>query len=213
MHDIDYRGIFQSRGCRMPSHLAVCGTYEGQWWGCWKTVERIVSELWFQLSWVKFAYLKRRDCVERILLLCFFSLLVFFLERIMQQVVAFFFFLMKVFCYSLKGAYRSLCVLGITYVFDSIIEITWFYALAENCSLWSFLHEEMSSFVRGVSMKAKSCLLRICLLDFCILKLFHLFISGYQLPGLLCQARRSWVNTTGQHLASPEDSAKKGGIN
>lgn len=92
MHDIDYRGIFQSRGCRMPSHLAVCGTYEGQWWGCWKAVERIVSELWFQLSWVKFAYLKRRDCVERILLLCFFSLLVFFLERIMQQVVAFFFF-------------------------------------------------------------------------------------------------------------------------
>lgn len=79
---------------------------------------------------------------------------------------------------------------GITYVFDSITEIMWFYALAANCSLWSLLREEMSPFVRGVSMKVKSCLLRICLLDFCILKLFHLFILGYQLPGLLCQGRR-----------------------
>lgn len=176
--------------------------------GCWENCFRVVISA--QLSEVCL-FEKKRLCREDSAPLFFFSFSLF-LERIMQQVVAFF-FLMKVFCYSLKGAYRSLCVLGITYVFDSIIEITWFYALAENCSLWSFLHEEMSSFVRGVSVKAKSCLLRICLLDFCILKLFHLFILGYQLPGLLCQARRSWVNTTGQHLASPEDSAKKGGIN
>jgi len=65
---------------------------------------------------------KMRLCREDSAPLFFFSFSLF-LERIMQQVVAFVFF-MKVFCYSLKGAYRSLCVLGITYVFDSIIEIT-----------------------------------------------------------------------------------------